>query len=257
MLNDIDSLDLFFDTGASGIVLTHPAIKDKTHLLSELPSDYKIVTYAPLPSLSTLTIGTNTWDSLNIYPVTVTGQETDGHFGWNLFTGRIVELDYDNNIMIIHDSLSEAPKGYTRLDIEYTHTLFCVQGTLHVQGENYKSRYLFDSGYQRTIVLDSVLRNEQNFPKDLPTIKTTSLRNGAGKVFYTKIVNSDWLQLGEIKAENIPTQLLDLPNPAQFKTHILGNELLMRFNTILDFKNHHVYLKPNKLMTLLYVDAKI
>ena len=55
---------------------------------------------------------------------------------------------------------------------------------------------------------------------------------------------------------NIPMQLMTTANPARFKTHILGNEVIKRFNTILDFQNNYVYLKSNNLFDLPYKDAK-
>ena len=252
LLNESDSLDLKFDSGATGLVLTHEAIANKTQLL---PEGTKTRDYQRLNSLNNLKIGNLSWDSLGIYPVTLSGQSTDGRFGWDLFDGRIVEINYDKNIFVVHSSLAKKPKGYSKLNIEYTHTLFCINGKLIVKGKKYKNRFLFDTGYQRALLLDSILMEEQNFPKDLTVIKTNTLRNGAGQVFYTKIVNADELSFGSFALSDVPTQLLNTANPARFKTHILGNEFLKRFNTFLDFQNNCVYLKPNELVGLPYIDA--
>lgn len=255
LLNQQDSLNLYFDSGGTGIVLTHEAIAKRTHLLEGKDSSFTTRDYVRFNGYNVLQIGTNTWDSLPIYPVSVGGQETDGHFGWDLFDGRMVEFDYDNSIMIIHSSLDKKPKGYSRLKIAYRHTLFCIDGKLVANGNAYSSPFLFDTGYQRSILLDSTLRKTQGFPKDLPVIKESILRNGAGKIFRTQIVNSDQIKFGKYAAPNIPTQLLNTANPARFPIHILGNELLKRFNTILDFQHHYVYLKPNGLMDMPYTDA--
>ena len=256
LLNGTDSLDLFFDSGANSLVLLHRAIAEKTNLLSGMAVDYKTRDYVPLPQKSTLQIGATSWKNLRVLPVSHTGQETDGHFGWDLFDGRVLEVNYDQMIFVIHSSLRKIPKGYSKLKIEYINSLFCVEGKLMVQGKKYKNRFLFDTGYQRGILLDSILMQEQHFPKDLPVIKSTTLRNGEGKVFHTKIVNCEQLHLGKSKAMNIPTQLLNTANPAQFKTHILGNELLKRFNVIYDFAEGYVYLQANQLAGMAYVDGK-
>lgn len=256
VLNQTDTVDLYFDSGATSITMTHEAIEAQSTLLSQEAEGYTLSTYTPLTKRHSLKLGNTEWDNLTIFPARNVGQETGGHFGWGLFRDRVVEIDYDHQRFIIHSSLPEVPKGYTHLPIEYINTLFCVQGKLVANGKKYDSRMLFDTGYQRGILLDSVLMRKQGFPLDLPAIKTTTLRNGAGTVFVTKIVNLDALKLGKAEATDVPTQLLDRANPARFETHILGNELLMRFNTFLDFQGNRVYLRPNQQMGLAYTDAK-
>jgi hypothetical protein len=38
-----------------------------------------------------------------VYPVTLSGQGTDGRFGWDLFKEKIVVLDYDK----MHGTIAE------------------------------------------------------------------------------------------------------------------------------------------------------
>lgn len=245
ILNKVDTLDLKFDSGTTGLLLTNDAIRNKTHLSSDEKAD------------NTLQIGNLTWDSLRVYPVELSGQGTDGRFGWDLFDGKVVEIDYDKNLFIVHSRLSAISRQYSKFDIEYTHTLFCIQGELQVKNEKFKSRFLFDNGYQRTIMLDTSIMNEQHYPKDLEIIKKVIMKNGQGKEIPVITVNNERLNLGKQKLLNIPVQLLTTGNPARFKTHILGNEVLKRFNTILDFQNNYVYLKPNSLLDQPYKDAKL
>ncbi len=255
LLNQVDTLDLYFDSGGTEVVLSHDAIAQKTSLLANMPEGFQTQDYETFNSTNSLQIGNLTWDSLDIYPVRHRGQGTDGSFGWDLFEGRVVELDYDKSIMVIHSSLPKKLKGYAKMAIEYTHTLFCVQGKLIARNKQYKNRFLFDTGYQRAVLLDSILVQEQQFPKDLPLLKVTRLRNGVGDVFVTKTVSCDQVKLGKHAAHSVPVQLLSAPNPARFKTHILGNEFLKRFNTFLDFQAGYVYMKPNGLMEVPYVDG--
>lgn len=245
ILNKMDTLDLKFDSGTTGLLLTNDAIRNKTHLSLDDNAD------------NTLQMGNLAWDSLRVFPVELSGQGTDGRFGWNLFDGKIVEIDYDKNLFIVHSRLSGISRQYSKFDIEYTHTLFCIQGELQMKNKKYKSRFLFDNGYQRTIMLDTSIMNEQHYPKDLEIIKKVIMRNGQGKEIPVITVNNERLNLGKQSLLNIPVQLLTTGNPARFKTHILGNEVLKRFNTILDFQNNYVYLKPNSLLDQPYKDAKL
>ena len=255
VLNKTDTLDLFWDTGGTELVLKHSAIKDRTSLLDGKNENYKEVNYEPLEALNSLSLGTLSWDSLTIYPTTLLPENTDGHFGWNLFEDKIVELDYEKKMMIVHSSFSQSLDSYAKLEIEYINTLFCINGRLDVGERSFVNRYLFDTGFQRAIVLDRELRAENKFPDDLPVLKESRLRNSAGTEFINRVVEIDKFCFEEVCSSQIPVQLLSTPNPARFKTHILGNELLKRFNTILDFQNDFVYVKPNSLIGLPYRDA--
>ncbi len=244
VINDIDTLNLKFDSGTTGLLLTNNAIDNKLHWTRNSNHD------------NSLKIGNMEWDSLRIYPVELSGQGTDGRFGWDLFNGKVVEIDFDNSLFIVHSKPPPIDKEYARFDIEYTHTLFCIEAELEVKGIIYKNRFLFDNGYQRTVMLDTVLMAEQNFPKDLEVIKKVIMRNGQGKEIPVITVNCEKIHFGNYSLADIPVQLLTTGNPARFKTHILGNEVLKRFNTFLDFQNNHVYLKPNGLFNQDYTDEK-
>ena len=257
-LNRTDTLFLKFDSGATGLLLTHEAIAEKTSLLDNQKNaggGTAKPDYDKMNLYNTLQMGELTWDSLDIFPVVLSGQGTDGRFGWDLFEGRVLELDYEKNIMIVHSALPKLPKGYSKLPIEYTHGLFCINGTLKIRKKKYTNRFLFDSGYQRTIMLDSILMQEQNFPQDLKVIKKTIMKNGQGREIPVITVNNEALMLGRFILCDIPAQRLSSDNPARFKTHILGNEVLKRFNTVIDFYHHFIYLKPNNLWELPYFDA--
>ena len=257
-LNRRDTLYLKFDSGATGLLLTHEAIAQKTSLLAGqagVREGKARPDYSNMNPYNTLSMGALSWDSLEVYPVVLSGQGTDGRFGWDLFDGRVVEIDYDQSVFIVHSSLSKAPKGYSKLPIEYTQGLFCIPGALSFKGKKYPNRFLFDNGYQRTILLDTTLLARQNVPEDLPVLKKTILQNGQGKEFPVITVNSESLELGRSALRNVPAQKLATVNPARFPIHILGNEVLKRYNTVLDFQRNVVYLKPNSLTHLPYADA--
>jgi len=83
-------------------------------------------------------------------------------------------------------------------------------------------------------------------------IKTTVLKNPRGVKFEIKVVLAPLLKINNIALTNIPTSILAGKNPAGFEINNFGNDLLKRFNMILDFKNDCLYLQPNKLMGVKY-----
>lgn len=253
ILNETDTLNLKFDSGTTGLLLTHKAIKEKTNLLKNNGEDSITENYVKLKNLSSLQIGALKWNDLEIYPVEHSGQGTDGRFGWDLFKDKIISIDYDKSLLTVHEQMPDIT-SYTRSSLEKTETLFCINGVIKYKNKTYKSRFLFDTGYQRALLLDKDILQEQSFPKDLKIIKTNQLRNGAGEIFITKVVELPSLFIGEQSVSEFPAQILNRENPAGFKTHILGNELMKRFNTILDFRTNNIYLKKNSLFELKYAD---
>lgn len=245
ILDGTDTLDLKFDSGTTGVLLTEEAIRTKTKLGKN--------TMEPVHSLQ---IGNLHWDKQGVYPVKLSGQGTDGRFGWDLFDGKILEIDYDNSRMVLHSRLPRKPKGYASFPIEYIHTLFCIQGELQLKDQKYGSRFLFDNGYQRTIMLDTLILQAQGYPRDLPLIKKTIMKTGQGKEIPVLTVNNEQLNFGPFTLPDVPAQVLATANPAGFRTHILGGEVLKRFNTFIDFRDNIVYLKPSRLYADPYTDAR-
>ena len=243
VLNNKDTLNLKFDSGTTGLLLTNDVIDNKIQWARNAKFD------------NNLQMANLSWDSLRIYPVELSGQGTDGRFGWDLFDGKVVEIDYDKSLFIVHSKLPKISEDYAKFEMEYKYTLFCIQTDLQVNDIRYESRFLFDSGYQSTIMLDTFLMKKQNYPEDLKEIKRVIMRNGQGKEIPIITVNNERINFGKHKLFNIPVQLMTGANPARFNTHILGNEVLKRFNTFLDFQNNIVYLKPNSLIDLPYQDA--
>ncbi|WDF65886.1 hypothetical protein [Flavobacterium sp. KACC 22763] len=240
-LDDKETLDLKFDSGTSDFLLTNEAL-DQLKLSSLKGHSFKL--------------GNQIWNDQEIFPVELSGQGTVGRFGWNIFDGKIVEIDYDKKLFIVHSKLSKRSKEYVKLDMEFTRTLFCVQGRLQINNTDYNGRFLFDNGYQRTVMLDQQLMKEQQYPKEnLPVLKKVILKNGQGEEIPVLTVKNEKFYLGNLCLNDVPVQLLATSNPAQFKTHILGNEVLKRFNTILDFQENKVYLKPNSLWSEPYTEG--
>lgn len=244
VLNGTDTLDLKFDSGATGLLLTRDAIKNKTKVQRNNEA------------IHSLQIGAMRWDKQRIYPVELSGQGTDGRFGWDLFDGKVVEIDYDHNLFIVHSRLPARARQYAAFPINYTHSLFTIVAELQIKDRKFKGPFLFDNGYQRTAMLDTTLIREQAYPQDLPVIKKVIMKNGQGEEVPVITVDNEQMNLGKHKLRHIPAQLMTMANPAGFKTHILGNEILKRFNTLLDFQDNVVYLVPNHLYNQPYADAQ-
>lgn len=247
ILNDTDTLDLNFDSGTTELVLTNDVLKSKIRSKLQL---YK--------NLYDLKIGNRTYKN-HVFPAALTGHGTDGRFGWDLFDGLIVELDYDRNRMIIHSKMPEhiaRDKQLSKLQIRYFKTVFLVEGSIIQGKKEVKDWFLFDSGYQRTAMLDNDLLKQESFPVErMKVIKKVMMRGAQGNEVPVVTSNLQKLKLGKYELSNVPVQVLEGNKPMQDATmHILGNEVLKRFNIVMDFQHNLIYLKPNKLFNLAYIE---
>lgn len=249
IFNDNDTLNLNFDTGTTELILTNNTIKNKISINPELYT-----------TLYNLKIGSTTYQT-KLYDAVLTGHGTDGRFGWDFFKGKVVELNYDKGLMIIHTILPDniiKNKKFTSLKIEFWKDLFFVRSSIKQSGIMNTDLFLFDTGYQRTAMLDKDLLLKGQFPIDkMKTIKKVMMKGAKGNEIPVITANLKSLKIGKYKLENIPAQLLTDNKPLKDKnTHILGNEILKRFNIFLDFQSNIVFFKPNHLFDDEYIDQK-
>lgn len=247
IFNTSDTLNLNFDTGSSDLTLTNNTLQTKLKAVPELYN-----------TLYNLQIGTEHFKTA-VYDALLAGHDTDGRFGWDLFKGKVVEINYDKNIMVIHTKLpayAMKDKTYTRLNIRYFANVFLVESTLSQNGVKHTASFLFDSGYQRTAMLDNDLMKEGHFPADkMKVIKTVIMKGAQGNEIPVITANLEILKIGKYELQNVPVQQLTGHKPLKgTNIHILGNEVLKRFNTFLDFQNHVVYMKPNQLFHVEYIE---
>jgi hypothetical protein len=249
VLNRTDTLNLNFDTGTTQLVLTGKVLK------SRIKPELKLYN-TPYE----LKIGNRVYNA-KVYDTELTGHDTDGRFGWDIFDGLIVELNYDKQAMIVHSELPrrvKKDKAYTKLGIKYFSQLFFVESTMSQSGAKSTEWFLFDTGYQRTAMLDNDLLKQNNFPADkMKVIKKVMMHGATGNEVPVITSNLEALTLGKYTLNNVPAQLLTTSKPLRSaNVHLLGNEVLKRFNILLDFQDNQVYLKPNHLYNCEYVDRE-
>jgi len=256
VINDTDTVTLHFDTGSWDLRLTKDAVKTKTNLLSA-QADYLAGKAAPdfnkLNNVYKLQMGTIVFANPKFVVTDLTAHDMDGRIGWNLFEGRQVELDYDKQWMIIHSGkLMKAPKGYVKSKLEFRQSFMIVKGTMKKGVQQYDGDFLMDTGADQAIILDSSWAASKDFASDLTLLRTIVLRNPRGIKFETKVVRTPAFDINGFELTGIPTLILGTRNPAGFSINNLGNDLLKRFNMVMDFKNDCIYWKPNTLFDAQY-----
>lgn len=255
VVNNMDTVSLHFDAGSFDFRLTRDAVLKKTTLLSNQPGALTGKTtpdFNHINKIFKIQMGSLVWNNPETVITGITAHEMDGRFGWNLFEGKQLEINYDKNILVVHSNLPKALKGYVRSDISFIRSFVCINGSFEIANKTYAGKFLMDTGSDQAMILDSSWVSRNNFPTNLKLIRTSVLRDPRGVKYETRIVLSPLIRINSFACTNIPTLLLGSNNPVGFEINYLGNDLLKRFNIIFDFKNDQIYMKPNKLTGLKY-----
>jgi hypothetical protein len=258
IFNNRDTLNLHFDLGSFGFRLTRDAILQKTKLLAHQTGVFEgkaKPNYNDIEKVFKVQMGNLTWDNPEFVATGFTAREMDGRFGGNVFEGKTVEIDYEKGLIIVHPKCPKNLKSYTKSKLEFIRSFPCIKGILEIKNKQYVGDFILDTGSDKALILDSLWAVNQHFPTDLPVIKTVKFKDPRGVVYENKQVNLPMLKVSNYPLSNVPTTLLGGKNPTGFSINLMGNDALKRFNTILDFQNDVIYLKPNKFMGLAFKEA--
>lgn len=255
IINDTDTLNFHFDISSFGFHVTRDALLNKTQLVTnkaDVLAGKAKASYNKLNKVSKLQFANTVWYNPTILPSNLTAHEMDGRIGWTIFEGKQVEIDYDRSLLIVHSMPVKVPKGYVKAPIVFIRSLPCIKGTFNIQNKKYTGYFAMDTGSEQALILDSTWRARQNFPANLPLINSFTVRDANGNKHETKMVMAPKLTFNNSTFTNIPTLLAGTITTANSEINFLGNDFFKRFNTILDFKNDCLYLKPNKLKNVKY-----
>jgi hypothetical protein len=255
IFNNRDTLNLHFDLGSFGFRLTRDAILQKTRLLAHQEGVLDGKTkpnFNKMEKVFKVQMGNLTWENPEFVATGFTARERDGRFGGNVFEGKTVEIDYEKEVIIVHPKCPKNLKTYTKSKLEFIRSFPCIKGVLEVKNKQYTGDFILDTGSDKALILDSLWAVSQHFPTDLPVVKTVKFKDPRGVVYENKQVNLPLLKVSDFPLPDVPTTLLGGKNPTGFSINLMGNDALKRFNTIIDFQNDYIYLKPNKFKDMAY-----
>ena len=157
VLNQTDTVDLMFHTAASSVTLTTAAVENLQKIQWDTEEDVKSWggnSSARYSKHNLLEIGALQWDSTAIWETTNSGPTTDGKFGPNLFEGFILEIDFDNKVLILHKTLPKKAATFVQVPLLLEDDFLFVQGKSTIKEATYENKFLIHSGYGGTILLD-------------------------------------------------------------------------------------------------------
>jgi len=250
-----DTLNFILDTGSGGISLDSTTAQRLG--LVTVASDLIIRGIAGMHKTrivanETLHFPNLTIDSLDFHLSNYemisqfNGEEIHGIIGYSVLKRFVVEIDYDQNLL----------RFYSKGSFCYPKRGFLLHPTIHKvpeqpcelrDQEKVSSKLLVDIGAGVCLMLS------QEFAKkhlDMTRRKKLAdkLIQGVGGTVSMQITVVKKLKVGKYKFHNVPAYLFD--DVYQLTTYrklagLMGNDLLHRFNTTLNYGEEEIHLLPN------------
>jgi hypothetical protein len=250
-----DTLNFVLDTGSGGISLdssTADYLKLSTKLsdrtirgiagVRRVYFSYGQTLRLPNLSVENLDFHINDYDVLT----SAYGEKIDGIIGLSFLSRYILKIDYD----------SLAISVYTKGTIKYPRGGFLLKPliqTIPVLTATIKdnrplaSRFYFDTGAGMCLLLSADFVSDSNFVKPKRKWYATQAEGLGGKAPMKQGVIKQ-IQLGPYRFKNVPTYIFDDEyNVTQYPSlaGLVGNDLLRRFNLIINYERKDIYMIPN------------
>jgi hypothetical protein len=252
-----DSLNFIFDTGCGGISLdslTAERLKLVPHPSSSYIRGIAGMRQEELLDGMRLHFGDVTLDSVsmqvNNYDIlsSVYGEQIDGILGYTFFSRYLVRVDYDSCLLQIYSKGPVTyPKGGYLLRPQLV-GLPMTEGRLN-DARDISSRFYFDTGAGLCLLFSSEFTADSAVfsPKKKRPVRAEGAGLGGKKEMQLTTLKN--FSIGPFRFHQIPTYVFedsyDVTNYPQLGG-LIGNDLLRRFNLILNYDKSEIYLMPNE-----------
>lgn len=250
-----DTLNFILDTGSGGISLDSTTAAYLR--LNPVPSDRTIRGIAGIRNVSFvhnqgLKLGTLFIDSLdfhiNNYDIltAVYGERIDGIIGYSVLKRFIFKIDYDSSRVEIHSkgSLKYPRGGYLLRPLIAT---LPIQSARVKDDKTVQARFLYDIGAGLCMMLSSDFVEDSMILHKKRRLYYKEAEGLGGKIDMQMTVIKE-VKIGPYRFRNVPIYIFkDDYNVTSypFLGGLIGNDILRRFNCILNYEKRDFYLTPN------------
>lgn len=180
------------------------------------------------------------------------GVQINGILGADVFHGYVVTLDYERQKLVVTEGNAFRPpksKHWEEVPFELIRNRpYLIAKITMPKDTAVEAKLLIDTGAALGLLLH--LQTDKRF--ELPQkVITSKLGSGLGGIIEGVVGRVQRFSIGKSKLEQIIVNFQDLP-PNFDSTYLsgrkglLGNDILGRFNIIMDFKNVKMYIRRNK-----------
>ena len=250
-----DTLNFILDTGSGGISLDSstcvefniPLKPTDTTItgiggIRKVPFAFDQALHLPGLTVKHLNFHVNDYDVLS----SVYGDKVDGIIGYSFFNRYIVKIDFDSNMVEVY---SPGKISYPR-DGTTLHPVFTALPIQYLQVKDRKKtnfNYYFDTGAGLCFLMSEQYAKDSNILMSRRRPVVTQAEGMGGRLQMRLTIVKE-LKIGPYRFWHVPTYLYnDEYNVTSypFVGGLIGNDLLRRFNIVLNYPNREIHLKPN------------
>lgn len=255
-INNSEPVDFIFDTGAGTNVVRTATIGDKVNLKIDgitQNNGADGVTTKEKSSGNTFEIENLIWEDARVVSIDYKKPSFDAVLGWGAFKFKVLEIDYENKIMVSHKNL-KIPNEYAKLPMQMNGGTPYIEVSLFTDGKESKSWFSVDTGFNKSVLVSEKFTKENGLLNNAEILKTSTYQGSAGIPRKKLDILLSKIKIGPYEIYHFPISITDKDPEGVEDNDYLGGELLKRFNVILDFKNNFIYFKPNRLIHLPFED---
>ena len=264
MFNDIFPLKFIFDTGAENTILTKREITDLFQIdyqrrFNIYGADLSQNLYAYLVRGISFRIGDLRASQRSILVLEedyfqfdeFSGIDIHGILGADFFRRFIVRINYYKQVITLYDpSTFQLPKGrFTEVPLEMHRSKPYLLTSVRLNNDTtIQTKLLMDTGASIALLLYSDTHPQLKVPEK---VIRSVLGRGLGGIIYGYLGRVRMLSFSEHAFNEVLTNFQELPivedsTYMNNRNGIIGNQLLDRFNLIIDYVHNRVFLQPNQ-----------
>jgi hypothetical protein len=250
-----DSLNFILDTGSGGISLDsstcerlhlNPVLSDKTILgiagVRQVRFLYNRTLHLPGITVDSLNFHVNDYDILT----SVYGEKIDGIIGYSFFSRYIVQVNYDSlNVSVYSLGSFRYPRGsYVMRPLIPN---LPIIGAGAVDARRVDARFYFDTGAGLCALFSTDFTTDSNM-LDPRRKQYLTRAQGLGGKATMRLTTIKEIRLGPYRFHRVPTYIFDdTYNVTSYPNlcGLIGNDILRRFNVILNYDRRYICLTPN------------
>jgi hypothetical protein len=244
-INDSHVLNLMLHTASSDVTLTEETVRRLGDIT--LGNDAKIQSWGGTSDSHYITgnrvrIGPLAKSNVTLWENRNSGESTDGKFGLDFFGDSVVEINYDDGRIVVHDRLPGKAGGYEVLDLDTEDGELFVQGVCLFGESTHANRFLIHSGYAGGLLLDDAFAASSGIDSRIAITESSSLTDSFGHVIKVQKGVMPGFSLGLLRLSDVPVGFFSGDIGRQ-KQSVLGGDILKRFNLIFDIGHKKLYIK--------------
>ena len=236
-INGGSELNFQFDLGAGGSVIKKgsvPKIRmtfDGTMRLRNSDGDHEV----PTSSSNDLEVGTFRWRGVAFAVADNMTHREDGLLGNSLLRDKVVEIDYGRQVIVIHDARPQVSEDWRREDIFLDGgTVPFVRGSLSTGGATRQGWFMLDTGAYTSILNAPGASSTHKFRGEIRRLFWPFNGDPAGPVIG--------IAGQRLAGTNYSVNPYD---GRDWFLGLLGNDVLKRFDLILDNQHGAAFFRTN------------